>query len=285
MHAEYQRETFRLEVDHWWYRARQKIILAQFRNRYPTRRDLRILDVGCGAGTLLRSLRRFGQVTGLEASGAAAAAARRRSGCDVRVGTLPTGDQRPGSYDVVCLFDVLEHLEDDVAALRAARRLLGEHGTLFVTVPALPWLFGIHDEINEHRRRYTRTSLSTALTAAGFRTAQISYFNMLLCPLLLPAICWRNLRRSGHHFEVRTRLAPLLERVFGFERHLMRYLRLPFGLSLFGMAEGDRLKGSTPTTLVHREASADRVPLSAPLVKAGEERDRETHAAPAESIP
>ena len=106
VHAEYQRETFRLEVDHWWYRARQEIILAQFRNRYPTRRDLRILDVGCGAGTLLKSLRRFGQVTGLEASAAAAAAARRRSGCDVRVGTIPIRDERPGVASVVTVFAV-----------------------------------------------------------------------------------------------------------------------------------------------------------------------------------
>ena len=241
MEKKYQHETFRLETEHWWYRARRKIILARFRHRYPTRKDLRILDIGCGAGSLLSALREFGQVTGLDASPDAAEAAGRVSSCDVLVGSIPDGlPAGLGHFDVVCLFDVIEHLDNDVPALQCARELLAEEGTLFLTVPALPWLYGIHDEINEHRRRYTRASLTAALTAAGFGRIRVSYFNMILSPMLIPAICWRNLRRNGHNFEVRTRLAPLLERVFAFERHLMRYASLPFGLSLFAWAEAPR---------------------------------------------
>jgi len=235
---DYQQETFRLETDHWWYRARRKIILAQFDHRFGKRKDLRILDIGCGAGTLLSDLCVFGQATGLDASAEAAQVARKRSSCFVHVGAIP--DSLPaglGEFDVVNLFDVIEHLDDDVKALRCARELLVADGTLFVTVPALPALYGIHDEINEHRRRYTRAMLTSALNRAGFGRIRVSYFNLLLSPLLIPAIVWRNLRRQGHHFTASTPLSPVLEFTFALERHLLRFVRLPFGLSLLAVAE------------------------------------------------
>ncbi len=238
MDRDYQLETFRLESEHWWYQARREIILAQLRHRFKKRNDMRILDIGCGAGTLSNAMQQFGTVIGLEASAEAAAAAGSQSACEVRVGSIP--DQVPpdlGSFNVVCLFDVIEHLDDDVAALRCAGDLLDEDGTLVVTVPALPFLFGIHDRINEHRRRYTKSSLTAALAGAGFERTKVSYFNTLLSPALIPAICWRNFRRSGHNFEVRTRLAPVLRSVFAFERHILRHLSLPFGLSLIALAE------------------------------------------------
>lgn len=247
MDATYQNETFHLESDHWWYRARQEIILSQIRRRYPTRRDLRILDVGCGAGTMLKSLGEFGQASGLDASPEAAEEAARRSSCEVIVAAIP-GDlpSRLGRFDVVCLFDVLEHLEDDVEALRCLRGLLENGGTLFVTVPAQPWIFGIHDEINEHRRRYSRRSLNAALSSAGLAPVRVSYFNLLLSPMLIPAICWRNFRRSGHNFQLRSRMDPVLQRVFEFERHLMQHVRLPFGLSLLAVSQ--RGEETAPST-------------------------------------
>ncbi|UCE60091.1 MAG: class I SAM-dependent methyltransferase [Phycisphaerales bacterium] len=242
----YQLETFRLESEHWWYRARQRIILDQLGRRLSMESRPRILDIGCGAGTMLQAMREFGEVVGVDACTEAAEAAEGHSSCVVRVGHIP--DDLPhdlGRFNAVCLFDVIEHLDDDIGALRSVRDLLDSDGVLFVTVPALPRLYGIHDEINEHRRRYTRSSLLHALTAAGFPGAHISYFNMLLSPLLIPAIFWRNLRRAGHNFEVRSRLAPILERVFGAERILMRHTRLPFGLSLLATAEPARSEPST----------------------------------------
>lgn len=238
MDRDYQHQTFLLETESWWYRARRRIILSRLERRFPGRRDLRILDIGCGAGSLLNDLRTWGRGYGLEVSPEAAEVARQRSGCPVWTGAIPGGvPDDAGRFDVVCLLDVIEHLDDDVSGLRYARSLLDTGGALLVTVPGLPLLFGIHDEINHHRRRYTRGSLRAALNDAGFRAPWVSYFNTLLSPLLIPAIVWRNWRRSGHHFEVRTRLDPLFERVFGFERHLMGRLSLPFGLSLIAVAD------------------------------------------------
>lgn len=238
MHDSYQHETFRLETEHWWYRARRKIILSHFRRRFQGRRDLRILDIGCGAGSLLSYLGQFGEAMGLDESADATQEARKHSSSSVWTGSFPDGlPDNCGTFDATCLFDVIEHIEDDVATLRSARQLLNEDGTLFVTVPALPWLFGIHDEINEHHRRYTRTTLTHALQAAGFGRIRVSYFNTLLSPLLIPVICWRNRCRRGHHFELCTRFSPLLEQVLSFEQYLMKFIRLPFGLSLLAVAE------------------------------------------------
>lgn len=237
MNEDYRNRTFCLERDHWWYRARRETIVAQFRRRFKGRNGVRILDVGCGAGTILGSLTRFAQAIGLDAFARAVEVSRQR-GCDVELGSIP--DDVPadiGRFDAVCLFDVIEHLNDDVGALRCAHNLLMDGGAIFVTVPALPWLYGIHDEINHHRRRYTDVLLSDALAAAGFVRVRTSYFNTLLSPLLIPAILWRSYRRSGDNFEVESRLSPLLERVFSFERFLVGCVRLPFGLSLFATAE------------------------------------------------
>ncbi len=271
MDSEYQHETFRLETEHWWYRARRKIILSQVRHHFRTRIPqpsegrLRILDIGCGAGTILSGLRKFGEAIGLDASAAAAKAAALESSCIVRKGAIP--DAIPadlGSFDAVCLFDVIEHLADEGKALRCARDLLNEDGTLFVTVPALPRLWGIHDEINGHRRRYTRASLTAALADAGFTSVRVSYFSSLLSPIMIPAICWRNIRRSGHHFQVRTRLAPIFELVFGLERHLLQCVRLPFGLSLIASATKSRslTPVGKPTSRRSRSVSTEVFPAS-----------------------
>ncbi len=242
METEYQKETFELENEHWWYRARREIITRQIRSRFPLRKDLKILDIGCGAGTILQSLGSIGKVTGLDASADAAIAASNRLGCKVLVGSIPDNIPRGlGMYDVVGLFDVIEHLDSDVEGLRCVRHLLDDEGALFVTVPAQPWLFGIHDEINEHRRRYTRKTLQNVLRRSGFTDFRISYFNMLLSPLLVPAILWRNARRDGHHFELRSRIDPILEKVFAFEKHLVNHVRLPFGLSLIAHARKARV--------------------------------------------
>jgi SAM-dependent methyltransferase len=238
MRSDYQQETFDLEESHWWYKARRRIIVDTIVRTLGPCSGARLLDVGCGAGTILRDLSKSYTVTGIDLIPEAAAEASRRSGCRVVCGTIP--DDIPADLrglDGICLFDVIEHLDDDAGFLKEAGSLLKEGGFLFLTVPAIPWLYGQHDRINEHRRRYSRGHLIKTLKAGGYEVRWCSYFNFILSPLLIPVVLWSGRRDSGHNFDVRSRLEPLLEAILGSEKFLLRVMRFPFGLSLLAVAK------------------------------------------------
>jgi SAM-dependent methyltransferase len=218
---------------HWWFRGRLAVIRATLRRALPARR-VRLLELGCGSGNVLAALSEFGEAVGMDAHDELSAAAR-AAGLDVRVGHLPDDlGVPPGWAEVVLLLDVIEHVDDDVAALGAARTGVGEGGLLVVTVPAYQWLWSGHDEVLGHRRRYTAGELRAAVERAGFTVLRVSYFNTLLFPLLAAVRAWKRIRGDRGH-DLRRPAAPLnwlLERVFAFERHLVPRVSLPFGASL-----------------------------------------------------
>ena len=222
---------------HWWFRGRLAVILATLRRALPPRR-LRLLELGCGTGNVLAALSEFGDAVGMDAN-ADLVAAGRAAGLEVRLGHLPDDlGVAPGWAEVVLLLDVIEHVDDDVATLRAARAAVAEGGLLVVTVPAYRWLWSGHDEVLGHRRRYTAGELRAAVERAGFTVLRVSYFNAVLFPLLLAARAWKGLRGDRGH-DLHRPAAPLnglLERIFAFERHLVPRARLPFGSSLLLIA-------------------------------------------------
>ena len=218
---------------HWWFRGRLAVIIAALRRALPPR-PVRLLELGCGTGNVLAALSEFGEAVGMEAHGDLTAAAR-AAGLDVRVGHLPDDlGVAPGWAEVVLLLDVIEHVDDDVATLSAARAGVGEGGLLVVTVPAYRWLWSGHDEVLGHRRRYTAGELRVAVERAGFSVLRVSYFNTLLFPLLVAVRAWKRLRGDRDH-DLRRPAAPLnwlLEQIFAFERYLVPRVPLPFGASL-----------------------------------------------------
>ena len=154
------------------------------------------------------------------------------------VGDLRALPLAPAVFDVVLALDVLEHLDDDATALAEAARLLKPGGTLVVTVPALPSLWGAQDVVSHHRRRYTKRTLRGLFARAGLPAPEVTYFNTLLLPPLA-AVRWLARARGPSteppsDFEKnRPGLAnELLARVFALERHLLRHLSLPVGVSL-----------------------------------------------------
>jgi len=228
-----------LEEDraHWYFRGRLAVLLAALRRRLPRGR-LRLLELGCGSGNVLAALGALGEAVGMEADPELRAAAR-AAGLDVRAGALPgeTGVP-PGWADAVLLLDVIEHLDDDRAALAAARTALREGGTLVVTVPAAPWLWSAHDVHLGHRRRYTARALRAAVEAAGFRVAYVSHFNTVLFPAVALVRLWKRVRGDERH-DLR-RPAPavnrLLTALFALERHVVPRWPLPVGASLLLVA-------------------------------------------------
>lgn len=234
-----------LDDRHWWFAARRRIVLqllseALAHGGPAAGRRLRLLDIGCGAGGTLRELARLGEAFGVDAEPAEVEAARRRSGCDVRLGRLPEPISfEDASFDVVTLLDVLEHIDDDTASLATVARLLRPGGLFLCTVPAYPFLWSEHDAINEHKRRYTRSTLRARLEAAGFGVRKMSYYNTLLFPPIAAARLLRARRKSGGDPDLGEVAAPLnaiLRGVFAAERYWLRLGSFPFGVSVLAIA-------------------------------------------------
>jgi 2-polyprenyl-3-methyl-5-hydroxy-6-metoxy-1,4-benzoquinol methylase len=246
---------YEIEDRHWWFSGRRRIVdtllrrfLGAHKNDSAPRETLRILDVGCGTGGMLPVLSRHGRVTGIDQEPLALDYCRRRGITDVH---LQESYDAPAAFDVVTLFDVLEHVDDEAGFLKKVGRWLRPGGLLLLTVPAFPMLWSAHDELNQHRRRYTRASLLPVLEAAGFQVEGASYFNMFLFPVaaavrLLAGKPPSTNSRAGHPSASEEKRAldllriggsnTLLSGLFGSERHLLGRMNLPFGMSLYAAA-------------------------------------------------
>jgi SAM-dependent methyltransferase len=177
-----------IDEDHWWFTARRKIVDKVIRTQVSPREHARILEVGCGTGSNLTLLKRFGAVDAIEPDDGARALASVRGGIEVKGGLLPDGVKLDdGAYDMIAMLDVLEHIPDDHAALKALRSKLRPGGKLLLTVPAMPWLWSAHDAAHHHQRRYTGSSLAAVVTGCGYRIRYQSYFNTVLFPLIVLA--------------------------------------------------------------------------------------------------
>jgi SAM-dependent methyltransferase len=179
-----------LDERHWWYRGRRRMLAALLDGVAPGER---VLDAGCGSGRTLDELARYGSPYGVELNPLGLAAARRRGHHveQAAVEAIPFDD---GSYDLVTCLDVIEHTDDDVVALSELRRVTRPGGHLVVSVPAHPRLWSRHDDVNGHRRRYTRKTLRAAAEAAGWRVERMTGFNVAY---LAPAALVRIGRRKG----------------------------------------------------------------------------------------
>lgn len=232
------------QATHWWFTARREIVLDLLRRqvtRAGMQPPLRLADVGCGAGGILPWLGEFGHAFGIDPSPAAIEYAR-GIGVDVRPGGLPDslGIDAGRPVDVVLLLDVLEHVDDDALSLRSVRAALRPGGLLIITVPAFRMLWGAHDVVNEHRRRYTRPELRAKLEAAGFRVDEISYCNTALFPAVAAVrLARRLLPERSPRPDLGTVPRPLnrmLHHLFAAERHIIPVAPLPFGVSVIAAA-------------------------------------------------
>ena len=230
MDADLERRTLAAEDGHWWYRGRRSIVLDAARRSLPAAGRPRILDAGCGGGAVLAELAGLGSAVGLEPSGPSRERALARGVGEVVDGGLEALPFADDAFDLAVCLDVLEHLDDDRGALAELRRVVRPGGALIVTVPAHPRLWSRHDELNHHRRRYTRPALRAAAEGGGWRVRRLTHFNSLLLPA---AVALRRFDR-GDGLEIPP--APVnraLELPLGLERRAIAAgVSFPFGLSL-----------------------------------------------------
>ena len=228
-----------LDELHWWYRARRDVLETLIRRMVDLPKNARILEVGCGTGHNLKMLERFGTVDGIEIDAEARAIAEKRLGRKIASAPLPElpGIER-GSYDLVAALDVVEHVEDDRSAVRALGACLKPGGTLLLTVPAHQWMWSAHDDLNHHKRRYSKRGFAELIAQSPLRLDKVGYFNSILFPLAVASrMASKMLGRGGGDENLPPRpLTYLLERAFAAERRLIGWVPLPPGLSLFAIA-------------------------------------------------
>jgi len=228
-----------LDDRHWWYRARRRILAALVRREVQPPVGAKILEIGCGSGHNLSMLAGFGHVDGLELDDEMRALSEKRLGRKIMRSPLPElNEVKDKSYDLIGAFDVIEHIDDDHAALAAIATKLKPGGKFMMTVPAHPWMWTAHDVANHHKRRYSKRALRALIDGSPMRLQKIGYFNSLLFPLAVADRAAAKLRGKDDG-NVSLPPAPLnsaLEAVFGAERYLVGRLPLPPGLSLFAVA-------------------------------------------------
>lgn len=238
---------------HWWYRARRELVAEQLAGRIP--HGARALDVGTGTGESLAVLRGAGAevVAGTDLSLHALRIAHRH-------GTGPSGgvlasyaEQLPfadGTFGCLISTDVLEHLDDDVLALREYARVVAPGGTVLLTVPAYNFVWSEHDERAAHRRRYTATAITDVARAAGLEVERTTHLFSFLLP---PAIALRctPLRRlvtvtDDEVSESHPAVSAVMDLLGTLERTVIRRRRVPVGLSVMVVARVPRAGAPSP---------------------------------------
>jgi SAM-dependent methyltransferase len=236
VHIEEYQRLRELEDTYWWFVARQELALLLARRHAG---EGPVLDMGCGTGAVLAGLQAVAPSVGLDVSPVALRFCKGRGLSRLVAGDAQALPFRSSSFSLIVALDVLEHLDDDKAALHEAARALQDGGVIVINVPAFKSLWGPHDTALHHRRRYRAGEVRRLLEEAGLNIETVSYGIFFLFPVVIFIRLVERARRG----EARVRLPRvpkwlnrLLVRLQRFEAGLMRIVPLPWGSSVVAVA-------------------------------------------------
>lgn len=241
MEKEEYRKLFELEDQLWWFKGMRDISFTLLRRFLPNADALTILDAGCGTGGMLDSLRNLGTPVGIDLSTEALHFARQRNSPLLSNASVSHIPFLGGTFRLVTSFDVVYHraVIDDETALAEMARVLSPQGLLLIRVPAYDWLRSRHDDAVHTRHRYGKRELKEKLENAGFDLLVMTHANCFLFPIALAKrLLEKVLTPGARSSEVEPMAEPwngLLYAVLRLEAFLLRYGKLPFGLSLLAL--------------------------------------------------
>ena len=233
MQTQLEFEALRQESSSWWHIARRKLLRESVTQALRGKREARVLDVGGAAELAFIDAPQLRTLTAHHSLGLLAFQ-QIQGYRDLVCTSLDELGFASSSFDAVLAGDILQTVPDDVSALRELRRVLKDGAMLCLTVPAYPALWGEHDEARGHHRRYTATELRRKLNNSGFEVTRVSY--VVACGFL-PAVVKRITKNIFTKSIDRYRRSAgssrwsnsAMIRLLDCERHLIRYINLPFG--------------------------------------------------------
>lgn len=242
MEATAYKEMADAEDGHWWFCGR-RAMAEELLRKTSLNDSPRILEIGAGTGGNIPMLEKYGTVTGIEMEAEARTIALEKTGHTFLDGHLPDGlPLLEVGFDLVCMFDVLEHVDEDEAALKTVHGLLADEGYLLMSVPAHQWLWSRHDEYLHHFRRYSRNGLNETLIQNGFEIERLTFTNMTLFPAAVGARLVDHVtdpegKKPSTGSEAPTGVINgAMKTLYTSEKHLLRHLNLPVGLGLMALA-------------------------------------------------
>lgn len=236
------------ERTHWWFKARREILKSLISSvSLPT--QAKILEVGAGTGMNMNYLYpEDATVIGVEPDKNMIQGFKcneRRKIIISAAENLPL-EIKDNAFDMITMFDVLEHIKHDEGMLSKLHSKLKAGGHLFVSVPAYQWMWSDHDVVNLHYRRYGLKELKSKLTNNGFKIIRASFFNSILFPFIAFVRVSVNASRMFSTKKNKARKSSLeynceilnsaFYHIFRQEEKLLKQVNLPFGGSIFLLA-------------------------------------------------
>lgn len=240
MNKEYIQQYVQLEKEHWWFVVRQKILFNFLAKHLINKSQNDILNIGPAGGESSRWLSAFGKVVSVETESLFVELLKRQNleVVNADINNMPFEDN---SFDLVCAFDVIEHVQNDIEAMKEMIRICKPNGTICIAVPASKIMWSKHDVVNGHFRRYSKTMIKVlGDNFACIRQKEVTYFNAILFAPILIARKLRNLffkdsknkESDFTYFKNGSILNYVLKIIFSIELLLLKFMKLPFGVSL-----------------------------------------------------
>lgn len=234
------------EKHYWWHKGKKELVKQLYLKYFNGQKDLEILEIGCGTGEILSLLKQWGNTTGLDVSQEALDYCKTHGFQNLILEDINSLDlnQHESKYDLILALDVLEHIQEDVTAMKQVYKMLKPGGMFFVTVPAYKFLWSNHDEALHHKRRYHSVEIKLKLKDVGFKILKHSHFVFtVFFPISFIKFMENFVNKKAyaktHYVPVPKFLNDLFTKILYLEAKLIKYLYLPLGTTIVVVAKKD----------------------------------------------